>query len=343
MLKQLVSPGHFVPAGILISAVLFSFSAAAQTAPASDNWETVVAAARKEGSVQIYSNEPTAAMNRIVAGFRQAYPDIKIAFIRNTTGALIAKIEQERAASVDGADVAMNSEASWFWGRGEEGALLKPFGPGATSWPAGNTRAGLSFQVAFNPYVIVYNKTLVKEAPKDYADLLKPEFKGKVGATEAVSPTSISLYDWLEKTQDKDYLIRLKAQRPRLYNGVEPVGQAVASGEVSVGNFAVPSSVNPLIAQGAPIEYVLPNPGLGSSTWVGALKWAKRPNAALVLVDYILSRDGQTAWHGKGESASPLPGISGSLDAKTIFAFDPAQYTGEVLAAYRQHFNSIMK
>ena len=76
---------------------------------------------------------------------------------------------------------------------------------------------------------------------------------------------------------------------------------------------------------------------------IAALAHAKRPNAALVFVDYMMSRRGQTAWNGSGESASPLAGIPGSLDAKTMQPWDPFRYTPEFQKAYLAKWNKIFK
>jgi hypothetical protein len=54
-----------------------------------------------------------------------------------------------------------------------------------------------------------------------------------------------------------------------------------------------------------------------------------------------MSVDGQKDWHSSGGSASPLPGIPGSLDASTITPWDIDAYPSEVVAKYRERFNKI--
>jgi ABC-type Fe3+ transport system substrate-binding protein len=88
---------------------------------------------------------------------------------------------------------------------------------------------------------------------------------------------------------------------------------------------------------------VAPNPGIGIAYAISALGWSKRPNAARLFADYVLSVAGQTAWHGKGESASPLPGIPGSLDGANITPWDPDACPPDIVKACTARFNSIFK
>ena len=95
--------------------------------------------------------------------------------------------------------------------------------------------------------------------------------------------------------------------------------------------------------KGAPVDFVLPQPAMGVEWMMAGLGWSKRPNAALVFVDYMLSRDGQGVWHGRGETASPLPNIPGSLDARGVISYDPAAYSPEVVKKYRDYWGAIFK
>ena len=144
-----------------------------------------------------------------------------------------------------------------------------------------------------------------------YQDLLAPEFKGRIATTELAATTLVAWYTWLEETEGEGFLEQLAAQNPRLYVGAVPLGQAVASGEVIASAFGVPTATQPLIDEGAPLAYSVPDPGLGIRYGMAALGWSQRPNAALVLVDWIMSSEGQQAWHGRGESRQPPPGDRG--------------------------------
>src|SRR5678816_3589691 len=57
-----------------------------------------VAKAAEEGEVVIYSPDPEAAMQKVLAKFRDAFPRIKTSYVRLQTGALYSKILAERQA-----------------------------------------------------------------------------------------------------------------------------------------------------------------------------------------------------------------------------------------------------
>lgn len=325
----------------LVPLVLLLAPAAAQSPDAA--WATIVAAAKREGRVTYYSAANPAPLARTVDGFKKTYPDIAIDFQRMVSGAVLSKADQERSANVEGADIANATELNWFVARAKEGRLLKPAGPAARDWPAKYLLDGSVVIPALEPIIVSYNTARVTNPPRTYADLLRPEFKGRLGLSELASVAVVAWYDWVEKTQGAGYVAKLRAQNPKLYVGSVPIGQAVASGEILVGGFGTPTAVKPLKEAGAPIDYFVPSPGLGLRYGMAAFGWGKHPNAALVFLDYIMSRDGQSAWHANGETASPLPNIPGSLSAASIDPFDPTLYPPEVEKKFREEWTRAFK
>jgi len=329
----------------VLGLALVSGAASAAHAQSADSarWQNVVASAKKEGQVVLYSIMPPQLSDRVIAAFRKAYPEISVEVSRGPTGQLIARMEQERAAGINGADVFISTERPWFIARSKEGRLLTPSGPGLTGWPSEHLLEGNVVIAGLEPYTIMYNKKLVATPPRSYVDLLRPEFKDKLGTVELAATATVEWYDWLEKTQGNDYLRRLRAQNPKLYASVQPMAQAVASGEIAAAAYGNVSSVKALAAQGAAIEYLVPNPGRGYQYVMGALSWSKRPNAALVFVDFILSKEGQTIWHGSGEGASSRPDIAGSLSLKTITPMNADAYPPDVVKKYSEYWSKIFK
>ncbi len=322
---------------IAAGAALAQGSAAYQPA----EWTKVLAAARKEGKVVFYIAQPV--LDRIAPAFKKAYPDIELEAQRGVSAALLGKVEQERDSGADGADLYATTEIAWMVGLSKKGQTLKPAGPGLIGYPPQHLLDGTVVTLAREPAVMLYNKNLVSTPPKTYADMLRPEYKGKIGTSEIAATLLVAWYDWLEKTQGADYLTRLRAQNPKLYNGSVPLGQAVASGELAVSAFGIPTATAGLIKQGAPVEMVMPNPAFGSTHAVVAFKWARRPNAALVLVDWLMSAEGQAVWVGQSETASPRSGVPRSLDFNAIVPWDVNAYPPEVVKGYREKWNKLFK
>ena len=338
MKANLLHSARRTAASLFAAGLLAAGSASAQPAP---TWDRILDAARKEGKVVLYTNTVPPVSQRIAADFAKAYPDIKIEFTRLVGAQMNTTLTQERQSAVDGGDVVLTNETLWLEDRARENALLPVSAlPAFKGWPArhiiGNTIPTLSLE----PFAMLYNKQLVKTPITGYQDLLRPEFKGRIGTSNLASTLVIAWYDWLEKSQGGDYLAKLRAQGPKIYVGPPPVAQAVASGEVAVGAFVNQQTLQTMIMAGAPIAMVTPSPALAYPYQLAALGWSKRPNAALVLVDYLMTRDGQTVLNGMDGSPSPLADIPGAAKVPDNVVFwDPDQYPAEVAAKYRDYWS----
>ena len=205
-------------------------TAFAQSAPAgSDAWSNVVAAARKEGKIVLYSAAANPLLARLKSGFEAANPGITLEFSRYSTGELLTKLAQERETGADGADVMIATDIAWAEERLKEGSVKAPVGPAAKAWPAKYLVGGAIPVLSLEPIVIAYNTSIVKVPINSYQDLLKPELKGKLGTLDLSATSIIAFYDWLEKTQGPDYLalhpaaiwLPLHRRRPRLVETVE--------------------------------------------------------------------------------------------------------------------------
>jgi iron(III) transport system substrate-binding protein len=326
----------------LVAAVLLAGSTGLASAQATA-WKDIVAAAQKEGRVVVFSAQGPSVMERIKADFEKTYPGIKLEQTRMSSGPMMSKLDQERATGADGGDVTVTTEVIWLEDRLKDGTLKAPVGPSVASWPAAYMIKGTIPVLALEPFGIAYNTNLVKTPITGYKDLLKPEFNGKVGMIDLVATSLFAFYDWLEKKEGADYLTKLAAQKPKIY-GSNPIGaQMVASGELPVVSFMSATMVLPLVAKGAPVKLVYPDSAFGIQYAGGIVAWSKRPNAAQVYMDYLMSRAGQTAWNGLGEAASPLPNIPGSGDVRAIVPYDPARFNNEMMKNYRVRWEGIIK
>jgi iron(III) transport system substrate-binding protein len=329
--------------GVLAVAATLGATVAHAQAYQPAEWAKIVEAARKEGKVTWYSGAPVELSNALRAGFRKAYPGIEVELERGPSGGMMAKIDRERAAGVDGADVFLTSEVSYMRARNKDGKLHPLTGPSSVGYPARFIYDDVLANVGVEPVVMFYNTKLISVAPTGLADVLKPEYRNRLASTELAGTFVMAWHDWVEKSLGADFFVKMRSQNPKLYNGGAPVAQAVAAGEAAIGAFAIPANVSPLIAAGAPIKFIVPNPALALEFVVGAFGWSKRPNAARVFTDYVMSREAQIIWHGTGNSASPLPGIPGSLSIANMTTWDPSAWPPERAAQYRLYWDKIFK
>jgi iron(III) transport system substrate-binding protein len=312
-------------------------------AVAPSEWTRIVDAAKKEGRVVVFTTTPPGVHARIKADFEKAIPGIEMESIRLVGAQISTRIEQERAAgNIDG-DAMITSELLWSLEATRKGWLKIPVGPNAQAWPEAFIKEGAVPLLGVNPFVIVYNTNLVKTPPTSYQDLLKPEFKGKIGASALVGDPVIGWYDWQERTQGAGWLAKLAAQNVKMYPGAVAPTQAVASGELAVNMWTVFGVTNPLLESGAPIKTVVPNPSYGAAYGGGVVNGSKRPNAALVFMDYMMSTRGQAAMIGNGEMASALPNVPNSLDIRTVTLHDSEKYPPSVVNAFTAKWNALFQ
>ncbi len=337
-----------ISASLLAAAVVSTLAAApalAQNAfrsASSADWAKVVSAANAEGKVILYATPVPATLAQFKAAFEKAYPSITVEYTRLIGTQLVGKVDQDRAANVDGADVIITPEVTWIADRAKQGVIKPPAGPATGAWPAKYIASGVSPVLALEPLILAYNTNLVKTPVTGYQDLLRPEFNGKIAMIEPNAGVLVAWYDWLEKTQGADFLAKVAAQNPKLYVSALPITQGTVAGEVVFTGFTVPTVAAPLIAQGAPLKMVVPSPSVGTPYAGALLSWAKRPNAAAVFLDFMMSTAGQTVWAGKGDVGSPI-GVPGSLDASTISPLDQSKYPPEVSNAYQAKWSRIFK
>jgi iron(III) transport system substrate-binding protein len=335
--------------GFEVQAVAMLVAGAAACLPAlavaqsAGNWDAVMAAARKEGRVLLYSGAVPAVTDRMKRDFERAVPGIVMEVHREASGPMLAKLEAERSTNADGADLVITTEVLWLDNKQKEGVLRAPVGPSAQSWPAAYMRGPAVPVLSVEPLMIAYNTNSIKTPITGYQDFLKPEFKGRFATTTLASLTVIAWYDWLDKAMGADFTAKLAAQQPKHYVGTITSTQATAAGEVVATIYSNPGAAVPLIEKGAPIKMVFTKPGFGFRYGGGLLAWSKRPNAAQVLMNYMMSPQGQTAWVGPGGIASPLPNIPNSADASAIQAFEPSAYPPEVQKAVTEKWNRLFK
>lgn len=277
----------------------------------------MVAAAEDEGVVLLYTSHLPNQMAGLEEAFEAAYPEIDLQVTR-VLGELESTLDAERDTDADGGDVAVNNFPLLPERYLAEDLLLPIDGPHSEAW-AGNAAfvEGSFFTANFNALGIAWNTNEVPDGVSSYEELLDPEFEGRVGIPDG--STSAAIIDWWAFVEDQSgdqYLNDLAALDPLVYESAAPLQQAVIVGEVAIAAYAVPSILDEK-ANGAPVDFVLPDPAWAAPFYGFGLGWSKHPNAARVLIDFMMSPDGQTALAVNGASA--LEGVTGLTEfSKTV-------------------------
>jgi iron(III) transport system substrate-binding protein len=175
-----------------------------------------------------------------------------------------------------------------------------------------------------------------------YAALLDPSLaNGKVGVIDIhTSPVLVDFYQYLEAQLGPDFLTKLAAQKPKIYPSALPIAQALTSGEIAASVYT--GVLVDEKAKGAPVDFGLPDKAWGARFNTAILKDSPHPNAAQVLANFMITKDGQTALARK--SASVLPDIPGAVTTVDKVAVqDLTKLTPDVVSAYQAKWDEMFK
>jgi iron(III) transport system substrate-binding protein len=266
----------------------------------------LIDAAKKEGAVVFYTATDVTVAEKLAATFEQEYPGIKVQVERAGSERVFQRIGQEYSAGIFNADVIETSDAVHFLMFKKEGWLTAAVPQEvATAWPA-EERDADGFFAAYRAHlsVIAYRKDQVKpeDAPKSFADLLDPKWKGKlVKAHPGYSGTIMTATHALTKALGWEYFEKLAQQDVmQVQSSTEPP-KKLAQGERSVQADGNEYNVLRLQEEGVPIEIVYATEGtplvIGNAA---ILKNPPHPNAAKLFYAYLFSIEAQQLNHDFG-------------------------------------------
>ena len=142
---------------------------------------------------------------------------------------------------------------------------------------------------------IIWNKTLVKDAdaPKEWADLFDPKWKGKVALNTPWRSISVQqLFAYWDKIGLKDAAEKMKANEVRFFEGSSGVIQAVVRGDAQVAHITdIP--LNGMLQDGAPMDSPIRSPAPRPPSIAGIAAKAPHPNVAKVFLNWTMSKEGQ--------------------------------------------------
>ena len=315
------------------------------TAQAQNDLSSLFNGAKQEKEVVWYTTTSAGDNQAIVAGFTKKYPFLKVQVLRSTGEKLRQRVLTETAANQYFSDVL--SVSSMEMGLLKSKNLLQPYDPPeAASYPAATKDKEKFFTAIYaRNFVMGYNTAMVaeKDRPKDWADLLDPKWKGKFGIDEEEFEWYGTLVDYWGREKAGKFIKALASQQPVLRRGHSLLSQLLAAGEFPVA-LVFPFEIEQLKRKGAPVEWSNASDPIVTSINVVALS-SKAPhgNAGKLLINYILSEEGQTII--KNVSRVPIrPGVKpnvAKLDQSTLkIYYVPAEMFRKI-ADYEKEFRDL--
>ncbi len=291
----------YVPGGRLLRrraiilsfmAYLFVISQAAELSAA-----TLEEEARREGKVVFYSSQVLPDVLALVEGFQKKYPSIKIEYERSLESAMHERLLSEKRAGKSAADV-VHSVGIWANLYKKEGLLGTPYiSPEAKSYPQGFKDPEGYWTAYYATYfAFIYNTKLVprKELPKTYESLLDAKWKHKIGMYNAEFEWYTGMMNYLGEEKGRQFMKRLADQDLMLRAGRTLITNLLVAGEYSLALGAVHRALD-MQKAGASVDIIpFAAPTLAAIRCIGIPARNPHPAAARLLVDFILSREGQT-------------------------------------------------
>jgi ABC-type Fe3+ transport system substrate-binding protein len=270
----------------------------------------LVAAATKEGKVVWYASEDAQLVAAVTKAFEAKYPGIAAQGERNGAERNFQRVSQEYGSSIHAVDVITSSNPGpvLYW---KSHGMLAQFVPtDVARFPANQRDAdGYYATDCLTLAVMGYNTKLLKpdEAPKSYADLLDPKWKGRMAWNVQPSVSAGQglvgsiLIAWGEE-KARAYLAKLAKQdiTPLLVSGRQ-VLDLVITGEYPIGLQIFNNHAYISASKGAPVDWIKMQPPLITFAVMSVPKGAPSPNAGKLLIDYIVSPEGQRIIADAGE------------------------------------------
>ena len=282
------------------AATLLLIAASAGSAPARAADQALIDAAKKEGQVTWYTTFIVDQVTRpMVAAFQKKY-GITVNYVRANSDDIVLRVTNEAKAGAVQAD--MFDGTSGIAPLKKAGVLDRYVPDSAKNLPKEYIDPA-GYWVAASLYIecFGYNTDLVPKdgQPKSLDDLLDPKWKGKLAISSSSSSPGVGGFIGLVLTsmgQEKgmDYLRRLAQQNVAVLPGsAREILDQVIAGEYPVGVQMLNHHVAYSVARGAHIGWQPMNPSLESLLAVGLLK-GPHPNAAKLLIDFVMSDEGQS-------------------------------------------------
>ncbi|MBI2934868.1 MAG: extracellular solute-binding protein [Chloroflexi bacterium] len=276
-------------------------------------WEKTVAAAKKEGKLVLYITSGADMQALLRKSLKEKF-GLEIEYVSGTGSELANKVVAEKKAGLHLGDLYIGGAGTPVTGLKPAGALA-PLKPLLLLPEVLDARGYFDNELPFvdieQMYVFCYglnvantlavNSDLVRAGDlRGYAALLEPRWKEKIIMYDpTVGGTGqewfyVTAYD----SMSLDFHRQLARQIPLITRDKRLPVDWVARGKYLVAVAPSKAQVSEFQQIGAPVQWVTPAEGryLSGTDAVAYLDKAPHPNAARVFLNWLLSRDGMTAW-----------------------------------------------
>lgn len=330
--------------GLAAAAATLSVTASAR---AEDEWAKLVAAAKKEGQVVLYSAFVGLAAHKDLKKEFEATYGITVDILEARASEIRERIRIEQTAGRFAADVSENGRTTTTL-QIKEDHVFEPHGPLPSFGHLKPEFAGdgTRLPVFAIVYGILANTMLVKPAdePKSWLDLTDPRWKGKILSDDVRTLGGGGvLFSVLQDVFGRSFHEKLAQQELKFSREIPANERRIARGELPL---YIPDSLTSVPElKGLPVKFIAPKEGLPYVGYdLALLKNAPHPNAARLLMEHYLGKQMQQSFARLGllpTTSGDLPDVDPAIaeiqKSKLLGTTDPARMN-EMLALAKQMY-----
>src|SRR3954462_3046348 len=285
--------------GALLASAAFSTQVMAAAPPPEPVTPALIDAAKKEGQVIYYTSTDLPVAEKLAKAFEAKYPGIAVRVERTGAERVFQRIGQEYASNIRAVDVVNSSDAAHFivWKRDGVLASYVPEDVARFYPPEHKDVDGQFASWRIWLSIIAYNTNMVKaeEAPKSFADLLDPKWKGKiVKAHPGYSGTIMTATYQMQRDLGWSWFEQLAKQNIMQVQSSADPPKKLEIGERGVMADGNEYNIFQMKEPGRPVEPVYASEGspmiIGPN---GIFKTSPNPNAAKLFQSFCFSREAQ--------------------------------------------------
>jgi ABC-type Fe3+ transport system substrate-binding protein len=265
-----------------------------------DRQKILVEGAKKEGKVTWYT---TLIVDQVVRpvkeAFEKEFPFIQVEFFRGNAERLVQKMFAEYQAKRYDVDIIDGTVSPTMVRRAN--LLQRFYSPMLAEYPA-DLKDAQGFWGTTNLYFFAtgYNTRMVKpnEVPKTYEDLLNPRWKGQMmwsTSRGSGAPMMIgNIFQSMGQEAGKAYLQKLKSQNvAKSTASNRQLLDLVIAGEYPLALHIFHHHAHISRTAGAPVDWAPLEPLSATINTISPVTRSPHPHAAMLLLDFILSEEGQ--------------------------------------------------
>ncbi len=339
-----------------------------------EKWDQLVSAAKKEGRVVLYGEIGPELRAAISEAFQKKF-GIEMDVVSAKTGEIAQRFLKEDQANVAIADALMTGQTTTLVDVKPKG-VLAPIPPlvvlpevtDPKVWKEGRVpyldadKTAVALIASYRTFLVLNTEMVSDNEIQSYQDILDPKWKGKIIMRDPTlggsSATWVSFMSTkvLGMEEGAKFLRRFAQQEPVITRDDRILVESVAKKKYPLGLGPSSQLVPEFQKVGAPVQWAKVKEGgivVAGAAVISVPQRPAHPNASAVLVNWLLTKEGQTAFvKGYGQPSRRADVSSEGMDpslfvpqGEKMNSVDEEQIyqEGKLMAFSKEVFGPLMK